>query len=59
MQFTNYNAYRAAVQRLVENDDTASSTFSLNTLDLIMGMGESRVFLGDSQTAGLRASFDG
>lgn len=56
MQFADYNAYRSAVQRLIENDDTTSSTFSLNTLDLVMGLGESRVFLGDAQTAGLRAS---
>lgn len=56
MQFANYKAYRANVQRFIENDDTTASTFNLNTLDLIMGMGESRVFLGDAQTGGLRAS---
>ena len=56
MQFTNYEAFRVAVQHLFEGDDTASNTFSVNTLDLIIGLGEERAYHGDGQTPGLRAS---
>jgi len=56
MQFANYNAFRVAVQHLFESDDTAGNTFSVNTLDLIIGLGEERVYHGDAQTPGLRAS---
>ena len=55
MQFGSYNAFRVAVQKLIEGDDT-TGTFSVNTLDLLIGLGESRVVNGDAQTAGLRAS---
>lgn len=56
MQFANYNAFRVAVQHLFEGDDTASNTFSVNTLDTLIGLGEARVYRGDSITPGLRAS---
>jgi hypothetical protein len=56
MQFADYNAFRVAVQHLFEGDDTASNTFSVNTLDLLIGLGEERVFHGDGLTPGLRAS---
>lgn len=56
MQFANYNAFRVAVQQFIENDDTAGSTFSVNTLDTIIGLGEYRVYHGDYSTDGLRAS---
>jgi len=56
MQFPNYNAFRVAVQHLFEGDDTAQGTFSVNTLDLLIGLGEERVYHGDAQTPGLRAS---
>lgn len=55
MQFPDYNAFRVAVQNLIEGDDT-QNTFSVNTLDLLIGLGEARVHHGDAQTAGLRAS---
>jgi hypothetical protein len=55
MQFADYNAFRVAVQKLIEGDDT-TGTFSVNTLDLLIGLGEARVYQGDAQTAGLRAS---
>lgn len=55
MQFANYNAFRADIQRLIEGDDTGG-TFSVNTLDLLIGLGEARVVHGDAQTPGLRAS---
>lgn len=55
MQFSDYNAFRADVQRLIEGDDNVSS-FSVNTLDLLIGLGEAKVHHGDAQTAGLRAS---
>lgn len=43
MQFANYNAYRVACQKLIEGDDT-TGTFNLNTLDLMIGLGEARVY---------------
>jgi hypothetical protein len=55
MQFADYNAFRVAVQKLIEGDDT-NGTFSVNTLDLIIGLGEERVYHGDAKTPGLRAS---
>ena len=56
MNFPNYNAFRVAVQNLFEGDDQASNTFNVNTLDLLIGLGEHRVYHGDGMTAGLRAS---
>jgi hypothetical protein len=56
MQFANYNAFRVAVQHLFEGDDTTSNTFSIDTLDLLIGLGEERVLNGDAHTPGLRAS---
>lgn len=55
MVFSDYNAFRAAIQKLIEGDDTGG-TFSVNTLDLLIGLGEARVYHGDSLTPGLRAS---
>lgn len=43
MQFANYNAFRVACQKLIEGDDT-TGTFNLNTLDLMIGLGEARVY---------------
>jgi hypothetical protein len=43
MQFANYNAFRVACQKLIEGDDT-TGTFSVATLDLMIGMAESRVY---------------
>lgn len=56
MQFANYNAFRVTVQHLFEGDDSAGNTFSVNTLDTIIGLGEERVYGGDTKTGGLRAS---
>ena len=56
MNFPNYNAFRVAVQNLFEGDDSASNTFNVNTLDMLIGLGEYRVYHGDNITAGLRAS---
>lgn len=56
MAFTNYNDFRVGVQTLIEGDDTAGSTFSVNTLDMFISLGEARVHDGDNATPGLRAS---
>lgn len=56
MAFTNYNDFRVGVQTLIEGEDTAGSTFSVNTLDMLIAMGEARVHNGDGMTPGLRAS---
>ncbi|SDQ42120.1 hypothetical protein [Pseudoxanthomonas sp. CF125] len=56
MAFTNYNDFRVGVQTLIEGDETAGSTFSVNTLDIFIVLGEARVHDGDNITPGLRAS---
>lgn len=56
MNFPNYNAFRVKVQHFFENDDAVSNSFSVNTLDTIIGLGETRVHYGDAATPGLRAS---
>jgi hypothetical protein len=56
VNFTDYNAFRVAVQHLFEGDDSISNTFSTATLDILIGLGEERVYHGDSKTPGLRAS---
>lgn len=56
MAFSNYNDFRVGVQTLIEGDDTAGSTFSVNTLDIFISLGEARVHDGDNATPGLRAS---
>lgn len=56
MQFASYNAFRVALQTLIEGDDNTGGTFNTSTLDLMVGLGEGRVYHGDSVTAGLRAS---
>lgn len=56
MNFADYDAYRVAVRNMMEGDDTSQFTFSANTIDLIIGLGEQRVYNGDEQTPGLRAS---
>lgn len=55
MVFEDYIAFRTDVQRLIEGDDV-TGTFSVNTLDLLIGLGEARVIHGDAKTPGLRAS---
>lgn len=55
MQFDSYNAFRTSLQWLIEGDEL-SDTFSVNTLDLIVGLGEGRVYHGDRMTPGLRSS---
>lgn len=55
MQHTDYNAFRVGLQWLIEGDEL-TGTFSVNTLDLIIGLGEERIYSGDKQTPGLRAS---
>lgn len=55
MQFASYNAFRVSLQWLIEGDEL-TDTFSVNVLDLIIGLGEARVYQGDALTPGLRAS---
>jgi hypothetical protein len=44
MQFADYNAFRQAVLTLIEGDDIGTPSFSLNTADLMIGMGENRAY---------------
>lgn len=55
MQFDSYHAFRVAVGNLIEGDDIGE-TFDPSTLDLIIGLAEQRVYVGDDETIGLRAS---
>lgn len=55
MTFADYQAFRVALQWLIEGDEL-TDTFSVNTLDLIVGLGEERVYFGDAATTGLRAT---
>lgn len=56
MQFADYDAFRAALQILIEGDDTAGSTFNTSTLDLMVGLAEGRIYGGDRDTPALRSS---
>jgi hypothetical protein len=55
VNFTSYDAFRNSLLWLIEGDEL-TGTFSVNTLDLIVGLGEGRVYHGDAATNGLRAS---
>src|ERR1044072_2985337 len=55
MQFANYTDFRAAVLKMIDGDDV-STTFSIDTLDLLIALGESRVYRGIDGLQGLRAS---
>ncbi|GAA5075475.1 phage adaptor protein [Lysobacter panacisoli] len=55
MQFTNYTDFRIAVLKMLDGDDV-SATFSHETLDLLIALGESRVYEGVPGRSGLRAS---
>lgn len=55
MAFASYQAFRTSVEKLIEGDDIGD-TFNVNTLDLIIGLAESRVYIGDADVGSLRAS---
>lgn len=56
MVFANYTDFRAKVVTLLDGDDIADSGISTTTIDLLIAMGESRVYTGDDATTGLRAT---
>lgn len=56
MQFANYTAFRTAVLKMIDGDDVATATFSVETLDLLIALGEQLVYVGDDERPGLRAS---
>lgn len=57
MQFANYNAFRTGVIRLLlgDNDDESADT---DTIDLIIGLGESRVYR-DLRSSAMETAFSG
>jgi hypothetical protein len=55
MQFANYADFRQSVLRMIDGDDV-STTFSIDTLDMLIALGESRVYEGIPGLSGLRAS---
>lgn len=44
MNFADYTAFRVAVRTLIEGDDASQFTFSASTVDLLIGLGEDRVY---------------
>lgn len=44
MNFSNYAAFRQAVQQIIDGDDISQSTISVTILDLIISTGEQRVY---------------
>lgn len=55
MQFANYPEFRTAVIRMMDGDDI-DTTFSLQTLDMLIALGESRIYDGLPNATGLRSS---
>lgn len=55
MEFANYSEFRVAVLKMIDGDNVNSQALSQDTLDLLIAMGESRVYYGDGE-AGLRAA---
>ena len=55
MQFANYSDFRTAVLTMIDGDDSSGSIKN-STLDLLIALGESRVYAGDMAESGLRAS---
>lgn len=56
MQFANYSAFRVAVLKFIDGDDANSGAIAQDTLDLLIALGESRVYQGDEQVPGLRVA---
>jgi hypothetical protein len=56
MQFSDYQDFRLACQKLIEGEDEDQATFSTAVLDTLIGLGEERVYNGDEVVPGLRAS---
>ena len=44
MQFSNYADFRNSVQVMLDGDDISTSDLSVDTLDLIIGSGEQRIY---------------
>lgn len=55
MAYASFQAFRTAVEKLIEGDDIGD-TFDVSTLDLIIGLAESRIYVGDADVGALRAS---
>jgi hypothetical protein len=56
MQFANYSDFRTWVLKMIDGDDANTGAIAQDTLDLLIAMGESRVYHGTDRQAGLRAS---
>lgn len=56
MQFANYTDFRVAVLKFIDGDDANSDALDQDTLDLLIALGESRVYQGDIGVPGLRVS---
>lgn len=56
MQFANYTDFRVAVLKFIDGDDANAGALAQDTLDLLIALGESRVYQGDTVVPGLRVS---
>lgn len=56
MVFTNYVDFRERVVTLLDGDDSADSGIATSTVDMLIALGESRVYTGDDSGPGLRAT---
>lgn len=56
MSFSTYEAFRVAVQQLIDSEASTEATFDTNILDTMILLSEDRVYLGDATVPPLRAS---
>jgi len=56
MEFSNYTDFRVAVLKFIDGDDANAGALNQDTLDLLIALGESRVYQGDAGVSGLRVS---
>lgn len=56
MVFANYSDFRTSVLKMIDGDDSGAGSIAQSTLDLLIALGESRVYHGDESTPGLRCA---
>lgn len=56
MNFANYSDFRVAVLKLIDGSDQVGNSINIDTADLLIAMGETKVYQGTSTQSGLRAS---
>ena len=56
MNFASYTDFRNAFMTLLTGDSVTSSALDFGQCELLVGMGEERVYLGDAMAPGMRAA---